>query len=135
MLRRTVCTRGAGRGLPLNDMYPNGVPKRTTPLRDLPKHPAVSPAPGGWWLSKHGMGFPLHAPFEFHFYRAPFMVTAAMIFVDYFFGFPTFFQKEKDPRASSHYFMGNNGGVPHHLWCYQDGWYMPNHSGVKRMVQ
>ena len=143
MLSRTVRRLGGGHGhghgLPIHDFYPKGVPKRTWPLRDHPnsgKHPAFAPGPGGYWIGKHMMGWPFHAPFELWFYRAPCILAAALIFYDLTIGLPAwlFLNKEKMPGTSSHYFFGNNGGVPHHFWQYQDGFYLPNHSGVPRMI-
>jgi hypothetical protein len=135
MLSRSVARLG-GRGLPVHEWYVKGVPKRTWPMRDGPKHPAFAPGPGGWWVGKHWMGWPLHAPFELYFYRVPFSLTALLIVYDLAFGLPAwvFLNKEKMPGTSSHFFFGNNGGIPHHFWQYQDGFYVPNHSGVPRMI-
>jgi hypothetical protein len=140
MLTRTLRRLGGHghgpKGLPVHDFYPHGVPKRTWPMRDHPKHPAFSPAPGGFWVSKYGLGWPFHSPMELWFWRAPFAFLAFAIFFDITVGIPAemFLNKEKMPRTSSHYFWGNNGGMPHHFWQYQDGFYIPNHSGVKRII-
>ena len=128
---------GAEKGLPLKTIYPKGITenggKRATPLREQLKHPAFAPMPSGFWISKHAIGFPLHPPFEYHFYKLPCAVFLIIAVWDLVFGFPTFFMKERVPGKSTHFWFHNNGGAPHHFWCYQDGWYLPNPSGVKRL--
>lgn len=122
-------------GLPLHEIYPKGLPKRTTPMRDHGKHPAFSPSPGGFFMTKYAIAL-FHPPLEINFYRAPLGLLIIMIAYDLTFGLPgwLFLNKEKADGTSSHYYWGNNGGVPHALWQHQDGWYIPNHSGIKRMV-
>mgnify|MGYP001565248137 FL=1 len=140
MLRRTVSRLGGhghghGHGVPVEEMYPHGVPKRTFPLRDHPKHPALAPSPGGWFLGKHTLGIPIHIPYEANFWRLPFLFTCLCIMYDNAFGCPIVFDNEKMPGRASHFFFNNNGGKPHHFWQFQDGWYIPNHSGVKRLYE
>jgi hypothetical protein len=137
MLARSSAKLGP-RGLPLKEMYPNGVPTRTFPYRDHPKHPALAPSPGGWWIGKRAVGIPLSIPYVWDFYKSPIAITVILMAWDIIFGLPaalSFFNRDHVPGQSHHYWGNNGGGIPHHLWCYQDGWYMPNHSGVKRETQ
>lgn len=102
-------------------------------MRESLKHPGLAPCPGGWFMTKHVLGMPLHPPFEYHFYRAPCVVFVLMATYDLIWGFPVMFYKERVPGKASHFWFHNNGGQPHHFWCYQDGWYLPNPSGVRRL--
>ncbi len=151
MLRRSRLLRGGGgghghghddhghgrphyEGTPVDWIYPHGVPKRTYPFREGKKHPAFAPNPGGVWASKYQASYPfIH--FELNFYRVPIMIGFGMILLDLCVGLPVPFAREQVPNKPRHYFGGNNMGNPHHYWCYQDGWFMPNESGSKRLVE
>jgi len=142
MLRATRHRLGGGHGPPpgldLHALFPNGVPKRSDwngPFQQIPKHPALAPHPGGYFVSKVNLGIPFMPPFDIYFWRTSFLLVGALICYDLTFGFPVFFQKEKAPGTASHYYFGNNGGIPHHFWCYQDGWHLPNKSGVPRIME
>lgn len=139
MLRRSLVVRHGhghgGHGMPVEMMYPHGVPKRTWPLRDHPKHAALSPSPGGWFVTKHSLGVPWHIPYEANFWRVPWAFTLGCFIYDNIFGIPIFGDMEKIPSRPSHYWFGNNGGKPHHFWQFQDGWNLPNQSGVKRLYE
>lgn len=137
MLRRTSLALSGGvhhnsHGLPLLQIYPKGEPKRTSPMRVPPKHPGLARTPGGFYMTRYVLGWPLHPPFEYHFYRTPCLLFVVAVLYDLIYGMPVLFHKEKVPGAPSHFWFNNNGGIPHHFWCYQDGWYIPNPSGVQR---
>jgi hypothetical protein len=127
-------------GVPLDWIYPHGVKPRTFPMRDGPKHPAFAPNPGGILITKTTMNLPA-TPFEFNFYRIPIFIALCWIFLDMTIGLPVPAMREDpnhclawtDPnRVSHHFWAGNGAGLPHHFWCYQPGFYMPNESGAHR---
>jgi hypothetical protein len=133
---------GHERGLPLSQMYPkvgnhSGSPypdgKRGFPLRVHKKTAICAPLPGGFYITKHAVGWPFHPPCEYKYYKTPVAVFLLMVIYDLLWGFPVLFYKERVPGKAAHFWFHNNGGIPHHFWCYQDGWYMPNPSGVRRM--
>jgi hypothetical protein len=139
MLRRTTLAQGGhgGKrytGVPLEWVHPKGVLKRTFPMREARKHPAFAPNPGGLFATKYVVNMPL-VPFEMNFYRIPIFTAFSWIILDLLFGLPIPFMREQVPGTSKHFWGGNNQGLPHHFWCYQDGWYVPNESGAKRMVE
>ena len=130
MLRRTVSRRIIPDSV--ETQFPHGVRRGPGPMFVYPKHPNEAPTAGGNWVGRHGFGVKWHLPYEFPFYRTVFSAAAAFIIYDNIYGLPVPFMRDNIPGSPSHSFRGNNWGVPHHFWCYQDGWTMPNTSGVKR---
>eukprot|EP00760_Papus_ankaliazontas_P002489 PhM_4_TR11038/c0_g1_i1/m.31452 len=142
MLRRSLARfgghghgHGPPAGLNIKERFPHGAPKGK-PFQEGLKHPALAPHPGGVWISKVAIGIPM-APFTLYFWRSGVVMMVTLIAIDNTVGIPgwMFMQKEKAPGKPSHYFFGNNGGIPHHFWCYQDGWSIPNESGVRRIME
>lgn len=129
MLRRSAARLG---GMDISELYPHGVPRRTFPYREHKKHVGAAPSPGGFYITKHSMGWPFNAPFDVFFYRSPIIAILCTIAYDIVFGIPQIFDKEAIPGQSSHYWFNNNGGKPHHFWQFQDGFYVPNESGARR---
>lgn len=119
-------------GFDVKSLYPNGVPKRTFPYREHAKQICTAPTAGGFYATKHAFGWPFQLPFEWVFYRFPFIAFVMCVVYDLLFGLPLPLMKEIPPGAPKHFFYGNAGGVPHHFWEYQDGWTVPNMSGAKR---
>ncbi|CCW63483.1 unnamed protein product [Phytomonas sp. EM1] len=119
-------------GFDVKALYPNGVPKRTFPYREHPKQISTAPTAGGFYLTKHALGWPFQLPFEWLFYRSPIIFFVGCVIYDLLFGFPLPFMKEIPPGAPKHFFFGNAGGSPHHLWEFQDGWHVQNMSGGRR---
>lgn len=135
MLRKSVRRLGAA-GLDVEGLYPHGVPRRTFPYREHPKQIHLAPAAGGFYMTKHAVGWPFNAPFEFLFYRVPALCFIAAVMYDLFIGgFPLPAEKENIPGQPTHYWFNNNGGKPHHFWQFQEGWYYPNESGAKRWFE
>ncbi|GET86661.1 hypothetical protein, conserved [Leishmania tarentolae] len=129
MLRSTLTRRS---GFSVKELYPYGVPRRTFPYREHQKQISLAPTAGGFYVTKHALGWPFQIPFEWLFYRSSVTFFVFCVAYDMLFGLPHPFMKEVPPGTPHHFFFGNAGGTPHHLWQYQDGWTVPNMSGGRR---
>ncbi|EPY37192.1 hypothetical protein STCU_00105 [Strigomonas culicis] len=131
MLRHTLKRLS---GFDVKELYPHGVPKRTFPYREHQKQISTAPTAGGFYMTKYALGWPFQIPFEWLFWRSSVVGFVVCVVYDLLFGIPTPFMKEIPPGTPAHFFFGNSGGSPHHLWQYQDGWNVPNMSGARRWV-
>ncbi|ESL09965.1 hypothetical protein TRSC58_02308 [Trypanosoma rangeli SC58] len=121
-------------GFDVKSLYPYGVPKRTFPYREHPKQISTAPTAGGFYMTKHALGWPFQIPFEWLFYRTSIFAFIACVVYDLFFGIPLPLMKEIPPGRPKHFLFNNGGGSPHHFWQYQEGWRVPNMSGARRWV-
>ena len=142
MLRRTFLSRGGGAktGLDIKTMFPNGQRYaeggRGSPFYVRKKCPnGADRQAGGAYITETTLGCPLHFPSQYNYWRGPVICGLICIIIDLKWGYtiPFHINKHQVDGVAQHYYLGNNGGAPHHFWCYQDGWYMANPSGVKRM--
>ena len=138
MMQRTIRRLAGYTGTDMKYLYPNGVPKRQFPFREMAKHVGMAPSAGGFYFTQHAVGMPFIPPFQFLFPRAFITVFFATILSDMYFGFSPIIQpflKEAIPGRPSHFFFNNNGGMPHHFWQFQDGWTIRNESGARRWME
>lgn len=122
-------------GFDVKSLYPYGVPKRTFPYREHRKQIGLAPTAGGFYLTKYALGWPFQIPFEWLFYRSIVVAFVGCVAYDMLFGLPLPHLKEAPRGVPKHFFFGNTGGTPHHLWEYQDGWKVPNMSGARRWCE
>jgi hypothetical protein len=141
MLRRCVARLGGGhgheehRGLHLDEMYVNGVPRRTFPYFEHPITPLLMPPATGFYVTRKQLAIPMLAGIVPSYSWRQYMTLVLLaIFIDMTVGTPNPFIKDKVPGRPVHNFFNNNGGQPHHWWQYQDGWSLPNQSGVRRWM-
>ena len=138
MMRRSVAKLGGGHhshGLPLDEMYLHGIPKRTFPYYEFPISPALTWGAPGAFVTKSNLSIPLYTG-RLHWYNWQ-PLTAMLLVVmciDMAVGIPHPWLKDRVPGRAMHNFFNNNNGTPHHWWQYQDGWTLPNPSGVKRWM-
>ena len=138
MLRRcaTRLSGDHGHGLPLEQAYVYGVPKRTFPYYEHPISSFTMPVPMGLYVTKNFINVPLVTGLTPNYgwqYYTCFVLS--LIAIDLLVGMPQPFLKDRVPGRPLHNFFNNNNGSPHHWWQYQDGWSMPNPSGVFRWTE
>lgn len=81
-----------------------------------------------FYLTKYALCWPFQIPFEWFFYRSALVLLVGCVALDLASGSP---HERCAPGIPKHFFYGNAGDAPHHLWQYQDGWTVPNMSGAR----